>query len=227
MLLQTQNRTRKNVNDAADGTSIRIGYAHIPPHHRDDPTQLDALIAAHCRHIAIETAGTHSERPELHRTLHTLRTNDTLVIYKLDRVARSLHELLTLLEHLHTHKIALDILTGVRAGRHTPNGTTHDRTLFTIVAAATEIERALTRERVLTGLRNAATQGRHGGRPTVINPDILTTAHTQLAHGESVTTIARHLGIGRSTLYRALRPQNTTTEPAATHKNPDQRQKPP
>ena len=115
-------------------------------------------------------------------------------------------ELLILLEdQLHARGINLHILSGICAGLHRPDAATiADKMLFMVAAMAAEMERDLIRERTLDGLRAAQAQGRRGGRPAAINDDILAVARARRARGESVTSIARHLGTGRSTLYRAL-----------------------
>jgi DNA-binding CsgD family transcriptional regulator len=98
-------RFRDGIRDArlvtsqpAFDNSVRIGYARVSTRAQDHQTQLDALAAAHCREVVVETASTRDARPKLHVTLAALRAGDTLVIYKPDRVARSMKELLVLLE---------------------------------------------------------------------------------------------------------------------------------
>jgi DNA invertase Pin-like site-specific DNA recombinase len=186
--------------------SVRIGYARVSTQAQEHQAQLDALAAAHCREIIVETASTRGDRPKLRQVLGQLQAGDTLVIYKPDRVARSMKELLVLLEdQLHARGINLHILTGVCAGIHRPDGATiADKMLFMVAAMAAEMERDLIRERTLDGLRAAQDQGRCGGRPAAVNDDTLASARARRERGESVTAIARHLGIGRSTLYRAL-----------------------
>ncbi|GAA2531747.1 recombinase family protein [Pilimelia columellifera] len=188
--------------------SVRIGYARVSTRAQDHQAQLDALDAAHCRQVLVETASTRGDRPKLTAALELLHAGDTLVIYKPDRVARSMKELLVFLEdQLHARGINLHILTGICAGIHKPAGATiADKMLFMVAAMAAEMERDLIRERTLDGLRAAAAQGRRGGRPITVTDDVLAIAQARQARGESVTTIARHLGIGRSTLYRALQP---------------------
>ena len=139
------------------------------------------------------------------------------MIYKPDRVARSMKELLVLLEdQLHARGINLHILTGICAGIHRPDGATiADKMLFMVAAMATEMERDLIRERTLDGLRAAEAQGRRGGRPAAVDDDVLAVARARQSRGESVTAIARHLKIGRSTLYRALQPPERDLAPAA------------
>ena len=131
--------------------------------------------------------------------------------YEPDRIARSMKELLVLLEdELHARQVNLEILTGICAGFHRPNGQTiADKMLFMVAAMAAEMERDLIQERTLDGLAAAAAKSRRGGRPTAVDADTLAVARARQAHGESITAIAAHLGIGRSTLYRALTPDTT------------------
>ena len=196
--------------------SVRIGYARVSTRTQDHQAQLDALSAAHCREVVVETASTRGERPKLLAAMDMLQPGDTLVIYKPDRVARSMKELLVLLEdQLHARGINLHILSGICAGLHRPDGATiADKMLFMVAAMAAEMERDLIRERTLDGLRAAQAQGRRGGRPAAVDDDVLTVAQARRARGESVAAIARHLKIGRSTLYRALQPREGDPAPA-------------
>ena len=191
--------------------TVRIGYARVSGRTQDHQMQLDALAAADCREVIVETASTRGTRPKLIATLRTLRSGDTLVIYKPDRVARSMKELLVLLEdELHARKVNLEILTGICAGLHKPDGQTiADKMLFMVAAMAAEMERELIHERTMDGLAAAAARGRYGGRPAAVDEDTLAVARARQSRGESVTAIARHLKIGRSTLYRALQPHET------------------
>ena len=184
------------------------GQQPSPP---QDGIRLDALAAAHSGEIIIETASTRGERPKLYAALDLLQPGDTLAIYKPDRVARSMKELLVLLEdRLHARGINLHILTGICAGIHRRNeATIADKMLFMVAVMAAQMERDLIRERTLDGLRVAEAQGRRGGRPPAVDEDVLAIARSRQARGESLTTIARHLGIGRSTLYRAMRSELT------------------
>ncbi len=195
--------------------AVRIGYARVSGRSQDHQLQLDALHDADCREVIVETASTRSARPQLRQTLARLQPGDTLVIYKPDRVARSMKELLVLLEdQLHAREANLQILSGMCAGLHQPTGATiADKMLFLVAAMAAEMERDLIHERTMDGLAAAHAQGRRGGRPRAVDSDTLAVARDRHARGESVTTIATHLGVGRSTLYRALAPQDET--PAA------------
>jgi DNA invertase Pin-like site-specific DNA recombinase len=207
---------RAMTTPAVYDNSVRIGYARVSTRTQDHQAQLDALGAAHCREVVVETASTRGERPKLLAAMDMLKPGDTLVIYKPDRVARSMKELLVLLEdQLHARGINLHILSGICAGLHRPDGATiADKMLFMVAAMAAEMERDLIRERTLDGLRAAQAQGRRGGRPAAVDDDVLTVAQARRARGESVAAIARHLKIGRSTLYRALQPLEGDPVPA-------------
>lgn len=202
----TRGRARSAANPSSPGNAVRIGYARISRDSQDHQLQLDALAAANCRRVVVETASTRSQRPLLRKTLDDLQAGDTLVVYKPDRIARSIKELLVLLEDdLHERGINLEILTGICAGIHRPDATAiGEKMLFLVAALAAELERELIRERTLDGLASAAAAGRYGGRPVVVDPDTLAVALARRDRGESITAIANHLGIGRSTLYRAL-----------------------
>jgi DNA invertase Pin-like site-specific DNA recombinase len=207
---------RAMTTPAVYNNSVRIGYARVSTRTQDHQAQLDALAAAYCREVVVETASTRGERPKLLAAMDMLKPGDTLVIYKPDRVARSMKELLVLLEdQLHARGINLHILSGICAGLHRPDGATiADKMLFMVAAMAAEMERDLIRERTLDGLRAAQAQGRRGGRPAAVDDDVLTVAQARRARGESVAAIARHFKIGRSTLYRALQPLEGDPVPA-------------
>lgn len=206
----------------AYSNTVRIGYARVSGRSQDHQLQLDALADAGCREVIVETASTRGERPKLRATLDALKPGDTLVIYKPDRVARSMKELLMILEDdLHARSINLHILTGICAGLHRPKAASiADKMLFMVAAMAAEMERDLIKERTLDGLAAAAAQGRKGGRPPVLDPGTLAIALARHARGESVTAIAAYLKVGRSTLYRALQPgldqASVTPTPSAT-----------
>jgi DNA invertase Pin-like site-specific DNA recombinase len=99
---------------------------------------------------------------------------------------------------------------------HRPDGATiADKMLFMVAAMAAEMERDLIRERTLDGLRAAEARGRRGGRRPAVDEDVLAVARARQSRGESVIAIARHLKIGRSTLYRALQPREANLAAAA------------
>jgi len=103
---------------------------------------------------------------------------------------------------LHDRGIGLRILTGKLSGTYTPTG--EGKFFFTMMAAFAELERDITHERTMAGLAAARSQGRTGGRPTVMDTDKLAAARARHANGESPTRIAKALGVSRASVYRHL-----------------------
>ncbi|MFE9972635.1 recombinase family protein [Streptomyces hirsutus] len=180
-----------------------IGYKRVSTKTQDAQLQADALSEAGCSKVFEDKlSGKNTERPGLTDALEYMRPGDTLCVWKLDRLGRSTKDVLTIAERLHGRGIALRILTGTLAGNYSPTG--EGKFFFTMMAAFAELERDMIRERTKAGLEAAKAQGRTGGRPTVITDDLLTVAKARQAKGESVTDIAKALGVSRATLYRAL-----------------------
>ena len=178
-----------------------IAYLRVSSEAQDTQLQRDALSAAGCTKFfedKISSRTTH--RPGLTAALEYLRPGDTLAIWKLDRLGRSVKEVLTIADELYERGIGLRILTGTLAGTYTPTG--EGKFFFTIMAAFAELERDIIHQRTMAGLAAARAQGRVGGRPSVMNPDKLAAAAARLARGESPTHIAKALGVSRATLYR-------------------------
>ena len=121
-------------------------------------------------------------------------------MWKLDRLGRSVKEVLTIADELYEHGIGLLILTGTLAGTYTPTG--EGKFFFTVMAAFAELERDMIHQRTMAGLAAARAQGRVGGRPSVMDADKLAAATARLARGESPAQIAKALGVSRATLYR-------------------------
>jgi DNA invertase Pin-like site-specific DNA recombinase len=180
-----------------------IGYKRVSTKAQDARLQADALSEVGCSKVFEDKlSGKNTERPGLTDALEYMRPGDTLCVWKLDRLGRSTKDVLTIAEKLHDRGIALRILTGTLAGNYSPTG--EGKFFFTMMAAFAELERDMIRERTKAGLEAAKAQGRTGGRPTVITEDLLTVAKARQAKGESVTAIAKALGVSRATLYRAL-----------------------
>jgi DNA invertase Pin-like site-specific DNA recombinase len=184
-------------------TGHLIGYARVSTDAQEAQLQLDALEAAGCSRIFIDKAsGKNAERQELKAALDYLRGGDSLCVWKLDRFARSLIDLVGMVDELAERGIGFKVLTGALANidPNTPDG----RLMLQVIGAMAEFERSLIRERTKAGLEAAKAQGRTGGRPTVINDDMLTAAKARKGKGESVSAIAKALGVSRATLYRYL-----------------------
>ncbi len=162
-----------------------------------------ALNEAGCRRIFEEKISTRkaaTDRPGLRGALDYLRPGDTLCIWKLDRLGRSVKDVLTIADDLHEQGIGVRILTGRLAGTYQPSG--EGKFFFTMMAAFAELERDIIHERTMAGLAAARAQGRVGGRPTVVDADKLAAAQARYDRGESPTRIAKALGISRATVYR-------------------------
>lgn len=178
-----------------------VGYARVSTQEQDLGLQLDALRAASCERIFEERAsGAQRDRPQLKAALDYMRSGDTIVIWKLDRLARSLKQLIETVEDLGTRGIGLRSLT-----ESIDTTTSGGKLIFHIFAALAEFERAVIRERTVAGLQAARARGRVGGRPPALTGKDLTAAKAMLRDPEiTVADVARRLGVAPSTLYRHL-----------------------
>jgi DNA invertase Pin-like site-specific DNA recombinase len=180
-----------------------VGLARVSTDAQDAQLQRDALTEAGCGRIFEEKISTRkTERPGLAAALDYLRPADTLCVWKLDRLGRSVKNVLIIADDLHDRGIGLRILTGKLADTYTPSG--EGKFFFTMMAAFAELERDIIHERTMAGLAAARAQGRTGGRPTVMNGDKLAAARARRANGESPAQIARALGVSRASIYRHL-----------------------
>jgi DNA invertase Pin-like site-specific DNA recombinase len=181
--------------------SRRIGYARVSTHDQRPELQLDALSAAGCEAIYVDRAsGVQRDRPELQKALAALQPGDTLVVWKLDRLARSMQHLIETISALEDAGVGFLSLTEA-----IETGSAGGRLVLHIFAAVAEFERSIIRERTLAGLEAAALRGRKGGRPRRLTPDKLEIAkRMRVETGASVSTIARAMRMDASTLYRAL-----------------------
>ena len=178
-----------------------IAYLRVSSEAQDTQLQRDALGEAGCvKFFQDKISSRKADRPGLAAALAYLRRGDTLVVWKLDRLGRSVKDVLTIADELYEHGIGLRILTGTLAGTYTPTG--EGKFLFTIMAGLAEPERDMIHQRTMAGLAAARAQGRVGGRPSVMDADKLAAATARLARGESPAQIAKALGVSRATLYR-------------------------
>ncbi|HYD55850.1 MAG TPA: recombinase family protein [Burkholderiales bacterium] len=181
-----------------------VGYMRVSSDSDRQSTALqrDALIAAGVdpRHLFEDKAsGARDGRPGLKACLDFLKPGDTLVVWKLDRLGRSLPHLLDIVASLHDVGVAFRSLT---EGMDT--NTPHGELLFHIFGALAQYERALTRERIQAGLASARRRGRYGGRPPAIDPEKLEAVIAALNGGASKAAVCRTFGIARSTLIETL-----------------------
>ncbi|MDH3771216.1 MAG: recombinase family protein [Nitrospirota bacterium] len=178
-----------------------VGYARVSTQDQNPQLQLDALKADGCEKIFVEKAsGAQRDRPELSAAIDYARAGDTLVVWKLDRLARSLKQLIETIEGLEQREIGLRSLT--EAIDTTTSG---GRLVFHIFASLAEFERSIIRERTRAGLEAARSRGRTGGRPPALTDKDLTAAKAMLKDDTmTVEEIAKQLGVAPSTLYRHL-----------------------
>src|SRR4051812_43669842 len=178
-----------------------VGYARVSTQDQRPELQLDALAAGGCEGVYTEKAsGAQRDRPELKAALDFVREGDTLVVWKLDRLARSIRQLIETVEELERRKIGLRSLTEA-IDTTTPGG----RLVFHIFAALAEFERSVIRERTTAGLEAARARGRRGGRPRSLSEGDLAAAKAMLRDpGITVEEVARRLRVGPATLYRHL-----------------------
>lgn len=178
-----------------------IGYARVSTLDQDPALQLDALREAGCEKVFTEKAsGAQRERPELKAAIDYMREGDTLVVWKLDRLARSLKQLIETVETLATRGIGLRSLTEA-----IDTSTSGGKLIFHIFGALAEFERGVIRERTRAGLDAARARGRTGGRPPALSADDLAAAKALLRDPEiTVEQIAERLSVAPSTLYRHL-----------------------
>lgn len=175
-----------------------MGYARVSTTDQSVDPQSDALSAAGCFKVWTETAsGATTTRPQLTDLLSHLRDGDTLVVWRLDRLGRSLPHLLQTVEDLAARGVGFKSLT--EAIDTTTSG---GKLIFSIFGALAEFERNLIRERTQVGLAAARARGRTGGRPPKMTSTKLAQAQRMRENGMHLTDIAEIIGVGRTTLYR-------------------------
>lgn len=179
---------------------MHIGYARVSTQDQHLALQRDALTAAGCERIYEDVvSGSREQRPGLERALEMLRRGDTFVVWKLDRLGRSVKQLVDLVAGLEARGVQFRSLTdGIDTGG--PAG----RFFFHVMASLAQMERELIVERTRAGLEAARRQGRRGGRKRKMTDSKLDAAARLLATGMPPRDVARDLGISVPTLYRWL-----------------------
>ncbi len=180
-----------------------LGYARVSTLEQDAALQHDALSAAGCFRSWTDTAsGALTDRPELGAVTDALRPGDTLVVWRLDRLGRSLPHLIETVRGLAERGVGFRSLQEA-IDTTTPGG----RLVFHVFASLAEFERDLIRERTMAGLAAARRRGRVGGRPTVMTAVKTKQAQRMVTAGTPLTEVAEVLGVSRTTLYRHLKTQ--------------------
>jgi DNA invertase Pin-like site-specific DNA recombinase len=182
---------------------MRIGYARVSTQDQNPDLQIDALKASGCERIYMEKAsGAQRDRPELKAALEYMRDNggDVLVVWKLDRLARSLRQLIESVEDLEQRGIGFESLT-----ERIDTASASGRLTFHIFGAMAQFERSINRERTRAALEASRARGRRGGRPPSLSTKDVSHAKALLADPLiTVEEVAQRLNVAASTLYRHL-----------------------
>lgn len=179
-----------------------IGYARVSTPDQALAVQEDALVQAGCEKLFRDVqSGRDTNRPGLQAALDYARSGDVLVVWKLDRLGRSMSHLIALVEDLRKREI------GLRSLQERMDTTTAEgQLIFHLFAALAEFERGLIRERTMAGLASARARGRLGGRPRLLTDDQIRMATEMIRTGHmTMVDVARALHVSRQTVYRAVK----------------------
>ena len=182
-----------------------IGYARVSTKEQELNLQLDALERAGCTKNNIfvdKVSGSKEERQGLASCLAELKTGDTLIVWRLDRLGRSMHHLVLLIEDLRQKGIGFKSICEGSIDTTTASG----ELIFNIFSSLAQFERRLIQERTRAGLEAARSRGRHGGRKKIesTNPKVLMAKKMHKDHGMSIDDICRTLKISRASFYRYI-----------------------
>ena len=181
---------------------MKLGYARVSTDAQETHLQIDALRAAGCeRNYQEKASGARGERPELARMLDNARKGDVVIVWKLDRLGRSLLQLIETVNLLNERGVQLRSLTENVIDTTTPSG----KLIFGVFGLMAEFERDMLRQRTNAGLLAARKRGRIGGRPKSIDAAGLKKARAMLASGDyTKSEVAAELAVSRHTLWREL-----------------------
>lgn len=180
---------------------MKIGYARVSTDEQNNSLQVDALKKFGTDRIYMEQAsGKTKNRPELKRLLDSLRPGDTVIVWRLDRLGRSLKDLIDLIEIFRVGQV-----TFVSISEQIDTGTAVGELTFHIFASIAQFERQLNSERTKAGLASARARGKVGGRkPSLTEQQIKLAQSMLMDQTVTVTEVAKHFGVSRPTLYKAL-----------------------
>jgi len=197
---QTGAAARPDANGDGRAGGQLVGYARISTDRQNLALQLDALRDVGCQRIYKDTGrGSLKHRPQLDACVDFLRSGDTLVVWRLDRLGRGLKHLIDAIEKLHAREI------GFRSLTEAIDTTTSSGMLqFHIFGALAEFERQIIRERTRAGLAAARARGRVGGRPALLTAEKVDAARLMRQQKRTMPDIAKALSVSRATLYRHL-----------------------
>lgn len=181
---------------------MMIGYARVSTQEQNLDLQTDELTKLGCEKIYQEKVSSGKERPHLMKMIEHLREGDSVIVWKLDRLGRSVKELINLMEIFQVKKVNF-----ISIKDSIDTSTIQGRLLLNIFASLAEFERDIIRERTKAGLSAAKARGRSGGRKKGLTPEAIKKAETAVMlykQQKSATEIAGIIGVGRATVYRYL-----------------------
>ncbi|HFU4590591.1 TPA: recombinase family protein [Yersinia enterocolitica] len=177
-----------------------ISYIRVSTSDQNTELQRNALISANCVQIFEDKiSGKSSDRPGLKRAMHIMSEGDTLVVWKLDRLGRSVRHLIALIEELKNRGVHFRSLTD-----SIDTSTAMGRFFFHVMSALAEMERELIVERTLAGLAAARAEGRIGGRRRIMTHEVIERAKRMFANGASLHQVALVLDISPKTIYKYI-----------------------
>ncbi len=182
-----------------------IGYARVSTQEQELNLQLDALEKAGCAKDKIfvdKISGARAERPGLEKCLAEIQSGNTLLVWRLDRLGRSMPHLVSLIEELKAKKIGFKSICDGAIDTTTASG----ELIFNIFSSLAQFERRLIQERTRAGLEAARSRGRQGGRKKIANtnPKVLMAKNMHKDHGMSINDICKTLNISRASFYRYI-----------------------
>jgi DNA invertase Pin-like site-specific DNA recombinase len=188
---------------------MKIGYARVSTQDQNLDLQIDALKRSGCDKIFTDrVSGAKFDRPGLNEALSHLRSGDTLVVWRLDRLGRKLKELIETVDKLGGQGIEFESITE-KLDTSSPGG----RMIFQVMGAMAEFERNIIRERTTAGLAAARARGRNGGRPKALSPeDIIKARKMYDSSALTVQEICDQFRCSRSAFYRQVAPKAETTK---------------
>lgn len=178
-----------------------VGYARVSTGRQDTSGQIDRLMTAGAGKIFAEKrSGLDGERPELARCLEYLREGDTLVVTKLDRLARSASDLYRIVARLTDNGVAFKVLDDSAVDTSSRTG----KLILGILALIAEFETEIRRERQLEGIARAKARGRSGGRPSLVTSEVREQISRLRSEGSSVRQIADAVGLSKTTVGKVV-----------------------
>ena len=191
---------------------MRIGYVRVSSLDQNPDRQIEDLKAQQAEKIFMDkVSGKNTDRPELQRMLSFIREGDTLIVHSLDRLARNLADLLTMVKDLTCRGVSVIFLNERLSFEAGADASPTSKLMLSMIGAFAEFERSMIRRRQAEGIALAKERGVYKGRPRSISDETLETVNALVEQGVPLATAAKKVGISRSTVYRYLQ-MNTLQE---------------